>query len=104
MLETNSKLGDRRAVDRRRRPTGPLDAFRLSGRRARVRRENDKGEIYFLDRFPARTMALVIAVLGMTLLDGVLTLELLDTNSEEINPLMRRLLEYGPLWFLLGKY
>jgi hypothetical protein len=46
----------------------------------------------------------VVGVLLLTLLDGVLTLELLDTNSEEINPLMRGLLERGPLWFLLGKY
>jgi Domain of unknown function (DUF5658) len=103
-LETNSEESERRGVDRRRRPTGPLDAFRLNGRRAQVRRAEDKNEVYFLDRFPARTLALVVAVLGMTLLDGVLTLELLDTNSEEINPLMRELLARGPLWFLLGKY
>ncbi|WP_145952375.1 DUF5658 family protein [Paludisphaera borealis] len=103
-METNAEPGDRRGGTRRQRPTGPLDAFRLGGRRARVRREEDKGDIYFLDRFPARTLALVVGVLGLTLLDGVLTIELLDTNSEEVNPLMRRLLEYGPLWFLLGKY
>ena len=81
MAEMNSKPDDRRGADRRRRPTGPLDALRPSGRCARVRREKAKGEIAFLDRFPARILALVIGVLAMTLLDGVLTLELLDTTA-----------------------
>lgn len=104
VLETNAEPGERCGVDRRRRPTGPLDALRLSGRRARVRRAEDKGDVAFVDRFPARTLALVVGVLALTLLDGVLTLELLDTNSEEINPLMRELIARGPLWFLMGKY
>jgi len=103
-LETNSARGDRRTTDRRRRPTGPLDAMRLRGRRAAIRRNRDKDGVYFLDRFPTRTLAVVVGVLLLTLLDGVLTLELLDTNSEEINPIMRGLLDRGPLWFLLGKY
>jgi hypothetical protein len=103
-LETNPERGDRRTTDRRRRPTGPLDTFRLRGRRARIRRDRDKGDACFFDRFPLRTLAVVVSVLLLTLLDGVLTLELLDTNSEEINPLMRGLLDRGPLWFLLGKY
>lgn len=46
----------------------------------------------------------MVGLLMLTLIDGILTLELLDTNSEEINPLMRELLDRGPLWFLLGKY
>ena len=52
------------------------------------------------------TLALVVGVLALSILDGVLTIELLDINSEEVNPVMRFLLGLGgghrP--FLLGKY
>jgi hypothetical protein len=91
-------------ADRRRQPTGPLDALRWSGRRAWVRRRDERQGAFFLDRFDAWTLALIVALLGLTITDGVLTLELLDLNSEEFNPLMKRLLNRGHLTFLLGKY
>lgn len=50
------------------------------------------------------TLALVVAILALCILDGILTIELLDRNSEEINPVMRFLLDRGHGPFLLGKY
>jgi hypothetical protein len=50
------------------------------------------------------TLAMVVALLGLTILDGIFTLELLDMNSEEANPLMEHLLTRGQTAFLLGKY
>ena len=47
---------------------------------------------------------MVVILLCLTIADGVLTLELLDINCVEANPLMERLLLQGPLAFLLGKY
>jgi hypothetical protein len=90
--------------DRRRQPTRPLDALRWNGRRRRVRREEERLPVYFVDRFDAGTLALIVALLGLSLLDGVLTLHLLDGPCEEINPLMELLLARGPLTFLMGKY
>jgi Domain of unknown function (DUF5658) len=49
-------------------------------------------------------LALVVALLALTITDGILTLELLSMDSEEANPFMRYLLHRGPLAFLLGKY
>ncbi len=57
-----------------------------------------------MDRFDTVTLAMVLSLLSLTILDGVLTLELLDMNGEEANPLMGYLLNRGPLAFLLGKY
>ena len=92
--------------ERRRAPTGPLDALRFFGRRQKVRRATERVGPFFVDRFDAITLALVVGVLAFSILDGVLTIELLDINSEEINPVMRLLLGLGgghrP--FLLGKY
>jgi hypothetical protein len=94
----------RMGTDRRREPTGPPDAFRRAGRRARVRRGAERQGSYFLDRFDAFTLALIVTLLGLTIVDGVLTIELLDVNSEEFNPLMNHLLTRGHTAFLLGKY
>ena len=59
---------------------------------------------YFVDRFGATTLALIVALLGLTIADGVLTIELLDLNSEEVNPIMAHLLGRGAFDFLMGKY
>jgi hypothetical protein len=90
--------------DRRRQPTGPLDALRLKGRRIAIRREEERVNAHFVDRFDAVTLALVVSLLVMTLADGILTLDLLDADCEELNPFMAHLIERGPLAFLLGKY
>lgn len=103
-LGDSSDSGRRAGSDRRRGPTAPLDAFRGAGRRTWVRRREERQGAFFLDRFDAFTLALIVALLGLTVVDGVLTIELLDVNSEEFNPLMHHLLTRGHTAFLLGKY
>ena len=94
----------RRGEDRRQRPTSPLDAFRFGGRRRGPRRTEERRGAFFVDRFDAATLGMVVALLGLTLVDGLLTIELLEINSEEGNPFMHYLLAHGPMAFLLGKY
>jgi hypothetical protein len=94
----------RRGEDRRHRPTSPLDAFRYGGRRCRPRRNDQRLGAFFVDRFDTVTLGMVVALLGLTLVDGLLTIELLEINSEEGNPFMHFLLAQGPMAFLLGKY
>jgi hypothetical protein len=103
-MSNDHSTAQREKTDRRQRPTSPLDAFRMGGRRSRVRRCEEREGAYFLDRFGAGTLAMVIILLCLTIVDGVLTIELLDTNSEESNPLMEHLLTRGHFAFLLGKY
>lgn len=97
-------MGGGRGADRRRRPTSPLDALRLDGRRRRPRRDVERIGAYFVDRFDAGTLALVVGLLGLTIADGVLTIELIDLNSVEANPIMAYLLGRGIFAFLMGKY
>jgi hypothetical protein len=94
----------RTQADRRMQPTSPLDALRLRGRRSWPRREHERLGAYFVDRFDALTLAVIVTLLTLTIADGVLTLELLDTNSEEMNPIMARLILHGHQAFLVGKY
>lgn len=96
--------GRRQEGDRRRRPTSPCDALRRNGRRSRPRRRDERRGAFFVDRFDAPTLAMVVALLCLTILDGVLTLELLELNSVEVNPVMAHLLTRGPIAFLVGKY
>ena len=103
-MHDESSLGGRPRTDRRRRPTSPLDALRLDGRRRSPRRDEERAGAYFVDRFDARTLALIVALLGLTIADGVLTIELIDLNSEEANPIMAHLLGRGEFAFLMGKY
>ena len=81
-----------------------MDAFRLWGRRQRVRRGAEREGPFFTDRYDALTLGLIVAVLVLCIVDGVLTIELLDLNSEEANPVMGLLLARGHLPFLVGKY
>ena len=100
----SSQPGRRGPTDRRQVPTGPMDAFRLSGRRQRVRRGAEREGPFFTDRFDALTLGFIVSVLVLCIVDGVLTIELLDVNSVEANPVMKFLLDRGHLPFLVGKY
>jgi hypothetical protein len=90
--------------DRRSRPTGPLDAFRLAGRRARIRRTVDRDLVHFFDRFHVFELALIVSILSLTIVDGILTVELLSTDCEEANPLMKLALQQGHGTFFVVKY
>jgi hypothetical protein len=96
--------GERGADDRRKRATSPLDALRGTGRRKSPRRDEERAGTYFVDQFHATTLAMVVGLLALTIADGVLTIELLDGNSEEVNPLMAHLLGRSHQAFLVGKY
>jgi hypothetical protein len=90
--------------DRRRRPANPWGAF--LGRRCRRhhRRATDAHRSIFADRYSARDFLLIVLLLVMTIADGLITLDLLDAECEEANPLMSYLLERGHMAFVLGKY
>jgi hypothetical protein len=103
-MNDDSTESQRAQTDRRNRPTSPLDAFRPSGRRVRPRRSAERHGAFFTDRFEAVALVMVVTLLILTTVDGVLTIVLLDINSEEANPLMWHLLKVGPHAFLLGKY
>lgn len=97
--------GERRGRVDRRESVAPLwDWRRLRGRRARNRRDDEHGRPYLVDRVSVWSFAMATLLLVLTLVDGVLTLGLLDEGCEEANPVMRFLLDHGPGAFLAGKY
>ena len=96
----------RHVPDRRRRPTRFWDVFSTPGRRSQVRRSSERSgrTLAIVDRHAAPVRIPIYLVLILTLLDGVLTLQIIEHPSEEANPLMAHALERGITWFFLTKY
>ena len=97
-------LDYRTILDRRCKPTGPLDAFRLSGRRGEVRRASERLDSHFLDHYDAFVLALIVSILALTVVDGMFTIELLSNDCEEANPVMKYMLHHGFCTFFAAKY
>jgi hypothetical protein len=94
-----------RGPDRRRRPTRPWDVFFHPARRRGYRREGDETRHPIVDRHGPRLFIAILALLMLTLLDGLLTLVLIDSHRDEANPVMARLIaHHGAFGFVLGKY
>ncbi|MBI3466228.1 MAG: hypothetical protein HY000_24705 [Planctomycetes bacterium] len=94
----------RTQCDRREAPTGLWAAFTSDGQRTLQRRLSEHCRQYFVDRFSVLTLVFVVLLLAFSILDAVITIDLLDDGYHEVNPLLRRLLNKGLLPFLLGKY
>lgn len=73
-------------------------------RRGRVRRKSDERFHYYLDRYPAQIVVMLIVLLFLSLTDAYITLYLLDRGGRELNPVMDLLLQQGAGTFLLVKY
>jgi hypothetical protein len=106
-VSMNSASEDKRyAPDRRVRPTPFLSRYAITGgRRQNVRRNHDKRKHIFVDIYESRLFIAILALLFMNVLDGFLTLLLINGNIIiEANPLMAFCLNYGHLPFFWVKY
>jgi len=74
------------------------------GNRQMVRRADDRKRIILLDRYDTSLLVSVMIVLCLSLVDGTLTLLLVDRGAVELNPVMRYYLTLGPANFLMAKY
>ena len=92
----------RRQGDRRQRPTTFLGALVRRGSRRDFRRTGEHHNQY-VDRVGRRTLVLTIFVLVACALDALWTLIHLDRGASEWNPLMARVLEGGPDFFVAVK-
>jgi len=90
--------------DRRSRPTSVWDVFRIGGRRRGQRRAEEARQPHFVDAHGPATLALGMLLLAFTIIDGLMTFDLLDAGCQEVNPLMGYLLSHGQGLFLLGKF
>lgn len=93
---------DRRSgQDRRRTTLGSYISGALLRRRRRGRRHGDRYPV--IDWHSPRVWALVLMILGLCILDGVLTLVLMRHGAVEINPLMALFVPSHVEWFAFLK-
>jgi hypothetical protein len=77
---------------------------RLMGRRGRAV-DGDLGQGGFIVvRYSPKIFAAILSVIFLSLVDGALTLFLIDCGASELNPVMAYFLGYGPLVFFVAKY
>lgn len=94
----------RSGCDRRHRKLGILSKYWLTGRRAAVRRNEDEQRAYRIDRHSYRTLAVILLIVMLSIIDAILTLHLVDRGATELNPIMDYSLGHGPLTFFWVKY
>lgn len=88
----------RSGVERRRYSVAAYWRGALNPRRRAGRRETDR--VYtIIDWHSPRVLALVLLILGMSSLDGVLTLMLMSQGASEMNPVMAMFVPHNPGWF-----
>ncbi len=106
-MKTNASQtpDDRRSQpDRRQAPTPPVSRFWLRGQRMGPRRAEERAGEYYVDRYSARTLLLVLIIIALSIADAFLTLYLIGHGAAEVNPVMAHFLDYGPAAFLAAKY
>lgn len=105
MMEQPAYNTERRSgTDRRARRFRNIRWLLKKGQRRHVRRESDRHKLQELDAYPTDLFIVVILVLGLSVVDGVLTLWLVDNGATELNPVMAYYLEQGPQVFMAAKY
>jgi hypothetical protein len=90
--------------DRRGKTASLRTAFWPLGQRSRCRRKSDRIRPHFVDRFSTGAFVLIMMLLIASIVDAILTVDLLREGAYELNPLMDHFLEYGVQPFLLVKY
>ncbi|MBW1699551.1 MAG: hypothetical protein JRH18_20330 [Deltaproteobacteria bacterium] len=94
----------RSGKDRRANRGFTLKSLFIYGRREEIRRQEDRREIFLVDRYSSALFAAIVLILFLSVIDALLTLILIGHGAKEINPLMAYLLEIEPKIFMMVKY
>lgn len=93
----------REQSDRRKFPTRPFSKHIFKGKRRHARRE-EEDQNYYVDRYDAKYLALVLSILVLCVFDAYFTLKIIHYGGKELNPLMIKFLDRFPEMSLLVKY
>jgi hypothetical protein len=103
--EGDRHLANRRSLsDRRCNRRLSFHHFFFGGKRRQLRRKEDKHALNFVDEYSPVLMGCIVAILLLSILDGFMTLYLLEHDMYEVNPVMSFCLSLGPWFFLCSKF
>ena len=93
----------RNGKDRRKRKIPPLKYLLFGGQRKRIRRKEDEGKLIILDTHGPWVFVLTVIILVLSIIDGLLTLNLVSRGAQEVNPLMSFLIHINPYIYFFVK-
>lgn len=102
-MQGDMQTDRRKEPDRRRLPTRPFSKFIFKGMRRHARREEEDYN-YYVDRYDAKYLSLVLSILVLCVFDAYFTLKIIHYGGKELNPLMIKFLDKFPEMSLLVKY
>ena len=97
------QIEKRTHLDRRRSPTRPFSRYIFKGRRKHARRVLENWN-YYVDRYEARYLALVLSIVVLCVFDAYFTLKIIHFGGKELNPLVIKFLDKFPELSLIMKY
>jgi hypothetical protein len=96
-------LEPRQLIDRRGLCPKSLPHILYNGKRQKARRQKEIDHGFYTDRYEKWVGINVIAITLMSVLDAILTLNILDKGGIELNPFMSALLAINTQAFFIGK-
>ena len=90
--------------DRRKQPTPAISRFTLWGRRKTFRRKEDQERGGYVDRYHSGLLILLTLAVGLTVLDALFTMMILDDGGWEINPVVRSVIQLYGNGFWIWKF
>ena len=102
---TNGSMAERRTnPDRRRNHVKAFTTQFVKPRRSNESRRESDTHGFHVDFHEPRLMLVVVATLSLCIVDVYATLTLLQRGGEELNPIMRKLIETDVWLFFVFKY
>jgi hypothetical protein len=103
--ESNMDRIERRSgINRRKKALPFFCKYWFKGNRSSPRRQEDRQFPQMVDRYSTKLCAVILFILGLSILDAFFTLILLEKGAKEINPLMDYYLKVSPTLFFCIKY
>lgn len=104
-LERQTNFQERRSRKDRRKTARPvIRSLYRGGKREIIRRREERNIIFWADRYSQTLFGAIVLILFFSVLDGLLTLFLIDHGATELNPVMAYYLDVGPYAFFSAKY
>ncbi len=102
---TYTEMNNRRSGnDRRNRAGISIRLLVGAGKRESVRRLDDRGRVFFVDRYSPKLFVAILTGIFLSIADGFLTLLLMGHGAYEVNPVMAYALSVSPSAFVASKY
>ena len=87
--------------DRRKRPTAGLSRYTLWGRRNTFRRKEEQKRGGYVDFYRSASLFPIVLAVGLSVLDAMFTMMILDDGGWEANPVVRSVIQlYGDRFWI----